>query len=725
MMGINKGVLKAAIAFITATLCAATFAGGGGPPKPTVSAERVHITFTADTNPAKLMPIRILEGIEIWPAEDESNVTHYNVYWGDSERNKLGIALAPKLAHIPVRGDGEVISYDFKSALKMEAGAIWVLVCTENNGKEFCGKEKNMEKVTDDLIGTFLTLNSIKKLIKDNNEQSCSGLEVMATCGDLECNGIETEQSCPSDCSSYGLSSFNYQTLCDEVKNVYHPESVADVQDIIKNAAANGQHVKVNGGAGYKGTTGSASDIVCTDGVVISMDKFDHHAAGLEMALETYEEQEVVNIPAGTNLHEVGEWLYERGRGIGFTHLGWRHPSIAGAIGTSAHGSSPRHNGIVSHRVVAMDIVNPEGELETFSAGTTGVTDPDLWKAMTTHLGFFGVITGVRVAVEDAKNLQVKVTFHNQRELFSENKAGSIFDDIKDCDYGTYNWFPTLNKYMKTCGKLTTKEAEDGAENRLLFPYIDLSQLSAQQTMQIYQLGACQPESGAHQMMSKMRMNGWHLTPPLVKTIGGKTRYTSDAIGPVHRMISAKLIDTVPREVFQMDWEVSVPAENLQAAMEYLKDATNGDNISGREIPVSLIGMFIRFSKSEDKTLMAYTGTGGPFKDGTITAHIETPIFVPVNLTPEEFDNYMGPYEEIMENLVVKYGARGHWGKNMHSMDPWLFELQQEVGSYDYDSRFQRFSEQVGRFDPKGMFANRAAKTLGIEYPEYNYPADW
>ncbi|CAH0991918.1 hypothetical protein SIN8267_02033 [Sinobacterium norvegicum] len=723
-----KSIKNIAAALSVAASCVfsvAAFAGGGGPPAPTVDAERVRITFTADTDPAKLMPIRLLEGIEIWPAADETNVTHYNVYWGDSEKNKLGIALAPKLAHIPATGDGQVIRYDFPPNLKMEAGAIWVLVCTENDGSEHCGKNGNMEKVTDDLIGTLNTLNAIKDLIKSNDEQSCSGLKVMETCGDLVCNGIETETSCPSDCSNYGLASFNYQTLCDEVQNVYHPTSIAELQSIIANASANGQRVKVNGGAGYKGTTGSASNIVCSDGIVISMDQIDDNNPNFSMALETFEGQEVVNIPAGTNLHEVGEWLYERGRSIGFTHLGWRHPSIAGAVGTSAHGSSPKHNGVVAHRVVAMDIINPAGELATYSAATTGVSNPDLWKAMKTHMGYFGVVTGVRVAVEDAQNIQVKVTFHKQSELFSNNKTGSVFNDIKDCDYGTYNWFPSINRYMKTCGRITDQPAEEGANNRLLFPYIDLSQLSAQQTMQIYQLGACQPESGAHQLMTQMRYNGWHLTPPLVKTINGKTRYTTDAIGPVHRMISSKLIDIVPREVFQMDWEVSVPAQNLQAAMEYLKDATNGANASGRELPVSLIGMFIRFSKSEDTTLMAYTGTGGPFEDGTTTAHIETPIFVPVNLSEAEFDNYMAPYEEIMDTLVSQYGARGHWGKNMHSMDPWLFELQKTVGSYDYDSRFQRFNEQVGQFDPNGMFANRAAKTLGIEYPNFSYPASW
>ena len=538
------------------------------------------------------------------------------------------------------------------------------------------------------------------------------------------CNGIETASSCPADCSNWGLASFNYQTLCDDVQNVYHPTSVAEIQSIINNARDNGQHIKVIGGAGYNDTSGSASSVVCTDGIVISMDQFDHFSAGLGMSLEVYEGEEVVSVAAGTTMYELGEWLYERGRGIGWTHLGWADPSIAGAIGTSAHGSSPKHNNVLSHRVVSLDVVGPDGEMNTYSRGTTGITDPDLWKAMTTHLGYLGVITRARIIVEESKNAHVKITFHKQNELFSNNTSGGIFEDIKDCDYGQYNWFPSQNRYLRTCGKETSAAAEEGAHNRLLLPYINLSQLNEQQTMQTFQLGACQPQTGAHDKMAYMRINGWHITPPLVKTINGQSRYSSNAIGPIHRMTSSHLIN-LNREMFQMDWELAVPAQNIQGAMEYVKDFTNGLNAKSRNMAVPLVGIFVRFSKSENHTLMAYSGAGGPFVDGSFVAHIEMPIYVPVNLSQAQFSEYMAPYEEAQRVLIEQYGARGHWGKNQHSMDPWLFSLQKDQGSYDYNNRLQRFSQKVGEFDPNGMFANPFAKTIGISYPNFNYPAHW
>jgi hypothetical protein len=120
---------------------------------------------------------------------------------------------------------------------------------------------------------------------------------------------------------------------------------------------------------------------------------------------------------------------------------------------------------------------------------------------------------------------------------------------------------------------------------------------------------------------------------------------------------------------------------------------------------------------------MAYTGTGNGFDDGSIAAHIEMPIFVPVDLTEAQMEEYMSPYEEAMRTLITQYGARGHWGKNMYGGKTWLFELQRDIGSYG--DRLTRFSEKVGEMDPNGLFANKFAKAIGIEYPNFTYPANW
>ncbi|NRB42800.1 MAG: FAD-binding protein, partial [Pseudomonadales bacterium] len=499
---------KALLTFTGATLgmigSMTVLAGGAGPEKPVkpdVSAQDVHITFTSDIKVGSALPvpaIRLLESIEIVPAADETHVTHYNVYWGDVAKNKLGIALAPRLAHFEAKGDGKNISYDFPANFKMEIGAKYVLVCTENNGVEFCGKDGNMELVFDDLVAALSNAAKLTNATKANSEATCPGLEAMATCGDLVCNGIETVNNCASDCGEYKIASFNYQTMCDEIQKVYHPETLAELQAIVAEANKNHLRVKVTAAAGPNGTSGSATGIVCNDGILIITDLMDETSTHFPIQLEMFEGVEVVNAPAGTRMHNLGEWLYERDRQMGYVHLGWRDATIAGAIGTSAHGSSPKKNNVVANIVVAMDIINPEGELKTYSRGTTGVNNPDLWKAMTTHLGYMGIITGVRVEVEKAQNVHVKVTYHEEDELFN-NPAKNVFEDIKDCEYGQYNWFPTLGTYMRWCGNTTDQAAEAGANNTLLSPYGAKAESPMQPKVvdifQGYQVGACFPET--------------------------------------------------------------------------------------------------------------------------------------------------------------------------------------------------------------------------------------
>lgn len=697
-------------------------------PKPQHLAKKVFYHFTAPANPSDIFAVTKAESVEIIPAADESDITHYAVYWGDAAGHRLGGDLAPLLGRVAATKDGKTLRYDFPPNLTVEIGAIYLLVCSENYGQQYCGENFDIPGRTldlirkSDLLGLLSTVNGVKDSINNATEASCPGIKVMETCGNHVCDGIETAANCPADCTAYNVASFNYQTLCNQVQNVYHPTSVAEIQTIVNNAVAGGKHVKVIGGAGPGGTTGSASNVVCTDGVVIAMDQITLDNPNFSAALETFEGKAVVNVPAGTRMSTLGDWLYARGRSLGYTHLGWADVSVGGALGTSAHGSSPTHSNVLSQRVAALEIVKPNGQVAWYSEGTTGVTDPDLWKAMTTHLGYFGVITRARLKTEDAKNLRVYVTHYDESEILDSPKG--VFGEIADCDFGQFNWFPHLNKIMKTCGYETTKAAEAGANNRLLYPFVDFSQISAQQTVQAYQLGACQPNNGIHGDMEFLRLNGWYLTPPLIKTVDGTMRYSTDSTGPRHLMTSSPLID-VGRDVFQMDWEVAVPASNLQAAMQYIKSVTNGANVKGRELAAPLIGIFVRFSKSENNALMAYTGTGGPFQDNTYVVHIEIPVFVPVALNQAQFDDYMEPYEDAMKVLISQYGARAHWGKTSYGGNSELFDLQKTVGSYAYDNRLQRFSQKVGQFDPTGVFANPFAKTIGIVYPNFTYPSSW
>lgn len=87
--------------------------GCGGTNESQEAATKVRITFTADSNVIALFPVRILESVQIWPAKNETDVTHYNVYWGNFLKEKIKLGKNDRLAHIPAAKDGRVLGYEF------------------------------------------------------------------------------------------------------------------------------------------------------------------------------------------------------------------------------------------------------------------------------------------------------------------------------------------------------------------------------------------------------------------------------------------------------------------------------------------------------------------------------------------------------------------------------------------------------------------------------------
>lgn len=680
-----------------------------------------EVTFTY-TAGEQIIPDKLTaEGIDLKPAINEDGITSYRLYWADITGNKIpSLPLLGGIINLPLLGDtpfiaelatsGQALSYRFPSNTIVPLTAFSVMACSRSADGEYCGEsasDKVLYRFRD--TGMAATLTELPLITSDLSALSnCSGLEVAATCGNQMCDLLETAETCPADCSDWQLASYNYQTLCDDIQSVHMPSSVAEVQQLVSDAAAAGKRIKVTGQAH------SATEVMCTDGVLISTANLTMHNNSLGIQLETFEGVEVVKVPAGTLMWDLSEWLHPRGKSIGYTHLGYAFPTVAGHIATSSHGSSPRHRTVLAHSVVGMEVVTANGQVRQFSRGSTG---ENLWKALTTNLGYLGVVTSLRIEVQPTSNLHVKVTYHDDDYLFQDG-PDSAWENIKGCDFGQYNWYPGMSKVVRTCGMETDAPAEAGAQNRLLnpevpsqiFPFFKLAMHAA----------ACNPGGYLDGFMERFRYLQFVNQPPFVKEQNGKTVFSADVVGPQHRMITSPLVDGQDG-FFQMDWEVAVPRKNAAAAMQYINNFLHGQNAKNLDVRLPLVGVFTRYAKSEDHTLMAYTGTGGPFDDNSHVVHIEMPIYVPAGFSQAETEAYMAPFVEYVTVLIRDFGARAHWAKNRE----WAFALQRQLGSFEYGNRLNKFNKAITKLDPNGVFANEYGKRIGVEYPNFTYPAGW
>ena len=157
---------------------------------------------------------------------------------------------------------------------------------------------------------------------------------------------------------------------------VARPASLPELCDAVAAASEQGRRVHV-AGSGH-----SFSDIACSDGVMLRLDRMTgvldvDRAAGL------------VRVQAGITIHELSRAL--DGHGLALENLGDIDvQTIAGAISTATHGTGARLPNI-SAQVVELMLVLADGSTLECSPER----DAELWRAARVGLGALGVIAEV------------------------------------------------------------------------------------------------------------------------------------------------------------------------------------------------------------------------------------------------------------------------------------------------------------------------------------------
>ena len=167
------------------------------------------------------------------------------------------------------------------------------------------------------------------------------------------------------------------------------PASVAELQDIIKQARKDKKRVRVTGAAH------SFSGCAKPEEIAISL----HHMRGL-ISVDT--EAKLATLHAGTYLHEIGEAL--EAHGLALENMGdVQAQTIAGAASTATHGTGVTL-GSIADQVVGWEWVDGRGELHRHQRGNPQ-TD-DLGNALHVSLGMLGVFTKLTLRVVDLYGLQ-------------------------------------------------------------------------------------------------------------------------------------------------------------------------------------------------------------------------------------------------------------------------------------------------------------------------------
>jgi L-gulonolactone oxidase len=222
------------------------------------------------------------------------------------------------------------------------------------------------------------------------------------------------------------------------------PANEDEIVAIVRSAADRGERVKVIG-SGH-----SFTDIGCTDGCLIKLDRFNQ-------VLEVDREAATVTAQAGITILQLSDALAHFG--LAMENMGdVGYQTISGAISTATHGTGQRF-GNISSQVVGVSLVLANGTVLHCSADN----DREAFKAAQVGLGALGVLSTITLRCVPAYNI---------RSVQGPNRVDELLDRFGELcatnDHFEFFWWPHT-EWAQAIANTRTQEPPSKAQRRAGF----------------------------------------------------------------------------------------------------------------------------------------------------------------------------------------------------------------------------------------------------------------
>ncbi|KAI1055455.1 hypothetical protein LB506_011494 [Fusarium annulatum] len=489
-----------------------------------------------------------------------------------------------------------------------------------------------------------------------------------------------------------GANALTYNTFdgpgfpaCQNVSAVRDATSVKDIQNIVQNAIKAGQRVRASGKAHMW------YDTMCSDdpNTVIVRTEQVNKIYDLDLDAGT------VMIEAGVTFLQLADYLHQRGASAGYTLVNW-NITLAGCVAMGAHRSSIREDSMVAAGVLALDIIDGNGELRHLERD-----DSDEWLAASTSLGLLGVI--VRMKFKIYPDFKV---YADQKTLDEADVLnGDIYGMISP--YATANlwWWPHKKKFHWRYYDVipTNKSDQEGFQNTFSITQLEagaitalwntgkgvaLSNLLAEEILFGQWENPNFREKTTNEPITKWPVYGWNYDVligglyPDQKPVWeyGIHGYTLELAFPVTQ---ANAMLKRVRQLF----------DNEAKKLKFMASTyRSGINIKFGRPYFDLLGQ-VTYGTSD----------GADWDKGAIM--LDFPSYKP---SIGDGLRYNEPfYHKLAETLIDEFPCRPHWTKNTRE----VFERSAKNLDPDHIARFKAVRE---KFDPDGIFRSVVGEAIGV-----------
>jgi L-gulonolactone oxidase len=199
---------------------------------------------------------------------------------------------------------------------------------------------------------------------------------------------------------------------------VHHPASEDELVAILRRAATDGRRVKV-AGSGH-----SFTDIACTDGDLVELDRYHR-------VLDVQPEALTVTVQAGIRLEDLNLELDRRG--LAMPNLGdIAYQTVAGATSTSTHGTGIGLTGLAG-QIAGLRLVLADGT----TLDCSEKEEPEVFHCARVGLGALGMISTVTLNVVPAFNLAVV-----EEPLRVDDVLRDLDQHVQGNDHFEFFWVP-------------------------------------------------------------------------------------------------------------------------------------------------------------------------------------------------------------------------------------------------------------------------------------------
>ncbi|CAO3628395.1 unnamed protein product [Cunninghamella blakesleeana] len=471
---------------------------------------------------------------------------------------------------------------------------------------------------------------------------------------------------------SDSYTSYQNEIVCKSKKPIQKPETIEQIQSIVKDALATNTHVRVIG-SGH-----SVTDTICTDGIPLKLENFKK--------VQVNADKKTATIETGIELQDAVEALHQQDYALP-QMASFGGITIGGAFSLGAHGTSLKVKNTLSELLVGLTIIDGNGEVRK-------IDDPKELDAFRVSFGLLGIV--IDITVEVVPQFKLKIESFPESDAFLLKNTSQIIDMAHQLDWFQFWWFPSTSSMVISKGERLPTSVPGNDKTNLVSNVSPL--ISAGSNIAIEAISLINNFDIMNEVQKLTEKSLYVKQDPLIK----QPAYSDEqgnaknpAIGYSHRLMANRCNPcswdfpiTDKLAVHPGEGSVAVPLEHLANAMNDIKSII-------QETPTAfpLYGLFIRFSPPS-RGLFAISYQREVF-------HIDWGYALRAN--PDTESPYGLPVmQAITQLLIEKYDGRPHWGKNgVHYFSHELLNRRYPASS------FTEFKKMMDKYDPKRIYSNQ------------------